>query len=60
MVWGIFYSDLNDEEKQALLNKHLNPNNLEEILKICERKHFIDLIAKWDWEINNSFIEINK
>lgn len=47
MAWGIFYSKLDNVEKRKLLDKYFCPDNLEEILKICEREGFIDLISNW-------------
>jgi len=51
LVWGIYYSKLDDEHKKILLDKHLYPDNLVEVLKICERAGYTDLIEKWYNEI---------
>ena len=51
LAWGIYYSKLSDEEKRALLDKHFYADSLGELLKICEREGFTDLIAKWYLEI---------
>jgi len=47
MVWGVYYSKLCSEEKKKLLDKHLFPDNLSEVLKICDREGYTDLIEKW-------------
>jgi hypothetical protein len=47
LAWGIYYSKLTDQEKQELLDRHFYADNLRELLKICEREGFTDLIAKW-------------
>lgn len=53
LAWGIYYSKLSEMEKQELLDKHLYADNLAEMLKICERENFTDLIAKWYGEITS-------
>jgi hypothetical protein len=47
LAWGIYYSKLSMEEKKVLLDKHCYADNLAELLKICARLAFTDLIAKW-------------
>jgi len=51
LAWGIYYSKLPADEKQRLLDKHFYADNLGELLKICEREGFPNLIAKWYQEI---------
>jgi hypothetical protein len=51
LAWGIYYCKLTDQEKKELLDKHFYADNLGELLKICERQGFTDLIAKWYQEI---------
>lgn len=51
LAWGIYYSKLDNERKKLLLNKHFYADNLEEVLKICDRTNYTDLIEKWYMEI---------
>ncbi|KFE97886.1 hypothetical protein [Chryseobacterium luteum] len=46
LIWGIYYSKLSDNLKKELLLKHLTTDNFEELIKICERSNFIDIISQ--------------
>jgi hypothetical protein len=52
LVWGIYYSKLTHEEKKVLLDKYFYADNLSELLKICDRQNYTDLIKKWFQEIS--------
>lgn len=45
MVWGIYYSKLSDTQKIKLLTQHVSENNIEEVIKICERNNYWDFIS---------------
>jgi hypothetical protein len=45
LIWGIHYSKLKNSVKKQLLLKHLTQNNFEEMIKICERNKYYDIIA---------------
>jgi hypothetical protein len=46
LIWGIHYSKLTDIKKKELLLKHLTDENFEELIKICEKNNFMDIISK--------------
>lgn len=45
-IWGIHYSKLSDKTKKKLLLKHLTENNFEELIKICEKNNYTDIISQ--------------
>lgn len=45
LIWGIHYSKLSDITKKELLLLHLKADNFEELIKICEKNNFTDLIS---------------
>ena len=47
LVWGIHFSKLNDDIKKELLLMHLSVDNFDEVLKICERNQYTDLISQF-------------
>jgi len=46
LMWGIHYSKLDDTTKKELLLKHLTNDNFEDLLKICEKNNYTDIIAQ--------------
>ncbi|MDH4461414.1 MAG: hypothetical protein QE277_08330 [Flectobacillus sp.] len=46
MVWGIHYSHLDKNVKQELLIKNITVENIEDVIKICEKNSFIDVIDR--------------
>ncbi len=46
LIWGIHYSKLSDKSKKELLLKHLTADNFEELIKICEKNNFTDIISQ--------------
>lgn len=46
LIWGIHYSKLPDKTKKELLLKHLTADNFEELIKICEKNNFTDIISQ--------------
>jgi hypothetical protein len=52
LIWGIHYSKLSDKTKKELLLKHLTPDNFEELIKICEKNNYIDIISQLYNEID--------
>ena len=46
LLWGIHYSKLPDDTKKELLLRHLTSDNFEELIKICERNKFTDIISQ--------------
>jgi len=53
LIWGVHYSKLTDKQKKELLLKHLTNDNFEELLKICEKNNFTDIISQLYNEIDN-------
>ena len=53
LLWGIHYSKLEDNIKKELLLKHMTSDNFEELIKICEKNNFTDLISKLYNDIGN-------
>ncbi|HMR90630.1 MAG TPA: hypothetical protein PKD51_20860 [Saprospiraceae bacterium] len=53
LLWAIHYSKLNVERKKELLLKHTNSDSFEELIKICEKNKFIDIIERIYNEICN-------
>lgn len=53
LIWGIHYSKLSNELKKELLLKHLTADNFEELLKICEKNNFTDIISLLYNDIKN-------
>jgi hypothetical protein len=52
LIWGIHYSKLSDKSKKELLLKHLTADNFEELIKICEKNNFTDIISQLYNEID--------
>lgn len=46
LIWGIHYSKLSDKSKKELLLKHLTADNFDELIKICKKNNFIDIISQ--------------
>lgn len=46
LIWGIYYSKLPDKTKKELLLQHLTVDNFEELIKICEKNNFTDIISQ--------------
>ncbi|MPL87891.1 hypothetical protein SDC9_33904 [bioreactor metagenome] len=46
LLWGIHYSKLQDKTKKELLIKHMTHENFEELIKICEKNEFVDVISQ--------------
>ncbi|HYK75992.1 MAG TPA: hypothetical protein VEV16_03385 [Daejeonella sp.] len=46
LIWGIHYSKLTVKKKKELLLKHLTGDNFEELIKICEKNNFTDVISQ--------------
>jgi len=46
LLWGIHYSKLQDKIKKELLIKHMTHENFEELIKICEKNEFVDVISQ--------------
>lgn len=53
LLWGIHYSKLPDSKKKELLLIHLTMNNFEELIKICEKNNYSDIISQLYNEIEN-------
>lgn len=47
LVWGIHFSKLNDDIKKELLLMHLSVDNFDEVIKICERNKYTDMILQF-------------
>lgn len=52
MIWGIHYSKLSNKLKKELLIKHLTITNFEELIKICEKNNFTDIISQLYNDVN--------
>jgi len=46
LLWGIHYSKLQDNIKKELLIKHMTHDNFEELIKICNKNEFTDIISQ--------------
>lgn len=46
LIWGIHYSKLSNKTKKELLLKYLTADNLEELIKICEKNSYTDIISQ--------------
>jgi len=46
LIWGIHYSKLPNNKKKELLLKHLTTDNFVELIKICEKNDFTDVISR--------------
>jgi len=53
LLWGIHYSKLPDNTKKELLLKHMTFDNFEELIKICEKNNFTDIISQLYNEITS-------
>ncbi len=52
LIWGIHYSKLSDKAKKELLLKHMTADNFEELMKICEKNNYTDIISQLYNEID--------
>ena len=46
LIWGIHYSKLPDARKKELLLQNLTESNFNELIKICEKNNFTDVISQ--------------
>jgi hypothetical protein len=46
LLWGIYYSKLSESKKKELLIKHITIDNFEELIKICEKSDYTDIISQ--------------
>lgn len=46
LLWGIHYSKLSDSIKKELLLKHLTKDNFDDLINICEKNSFTDIISQ--------------
>lgn len=53
LIWGVHFSKLSDVEKKELLLRHLTTDNFEELIKICEKNNYTDIISQLYINIDN-------